>query len=207
MMQYVWILLALMAIALLAIGDRNAKWLTGLVMAILLASRIWFIADDLRIERSMQEAFSRSSNVVEAAQPFLANGRILTDQIKQRLAKDATIPEAVRALPGNALIVSNQGQLLGYISGRPVRTLPLPSESDLSEPTRRLDQVFRDMHSHRPVYIVLVPDNRIVRSPDGIAWQEKIMGRLPERYEVIRTEVNLLVLRVPPPTAGMKSQP
>jgi hypothetical protein len=207
MMQYVWFLLALMAIALLAIGDRNTKWLAGLVIAILLASRLGFIANDLRIERSMQEAFSRSNNVVEAARPFLANGRILTEQIKQRLAKDATIPDAVRALPSDALIVSNQGPLLGYLSGRPVRMLPLPSESDLSEPTRRLDQVFADMHSHRPVYLVLVPDNRIVRSPDGTAWQEKITGRLPERYEVIRKEVNLLVLRVPPPAAGTKFPP
>jgi len=207
MMQYVWFLFALMVIALLAIGDRKAKLYTGLLIAILLASRLWFIVDDLRTERAMQEAFSRSSNVVEAARPFLANGRILTDQIKQRLAKDTTIPGAVRALPSDALILSNQGQLLGYLSGRPVRTLPFTNESDLSEITSRISHVFLDMRRHRPVFIVLVPDNRIVRSPDGTAWKEKIAGRLPENYQVIRKEENLLVLRVPPPLAGMKSQP
>lgn len=201
MMQYVWILFALMVVALLALGDRKAKLLTGLLVAILLASRIWFIVDDLRTERAMQEAFSQSNNVVEAAQPFLANGWILTDQIKQRLAKDATIPATVRALPGNALILSNQGQLLAYLSGRPVRTLPFPSENDLSGVTGRVSQVFHDMRSHRPVYIVLVPDNRIVRSPDGAAWQEKIASRLPAGYEVVGREVNLLMIRAlsPPP--------
>lgn len=200
MMQYVWILFALMVVALLAMGHRKAKLLTGLLVAILLASRIWFIVDDLRTERAMQEAFSRSNNVVEAAQPFLANGRILTDQIKQRLAKDATIPAAVRALPGNALILSNQGQLLGYLSGRPVRTLPFPNENDLSGVTGRVSQVFRDMRSHRPVYIALVPDNRIVRSPDGTAWQDKIAGRLPMGYQVAGREVNLLLIRALSPT-------
>lgn len=201
MMQYVWILFALMVVALLAIGHQKTKRLTGLLVAILLAGRIWFIADDLRTERAMQEAFSRSSNVVEAAQPFLANGRILTDQIKQRLAKDATIPAAVRALPSNALILSNQGQLLGYLSDRPVRTLPFPSESDLSMVTGAVSQVFRDLRSHRPVYIVLVPDNRIVRSPDGANWQDKIASRLPMGYEVVGREVNLLIIRAlsPPP--------
>ena len=149
----------------------------------------------------MQEAFSQSNNVVEAAQPFLANGRILTDQIKQRLAKDATIPAAVRALPGDALILSNQGQLLGYLSGRPVRTLPFPSESDLSMVTGAVSQVFRDMRRDRPVYIVLVPDNRIVRSPDGTAWQDKIASRLPAGYQVVGREANLLLIRAlsPPP--------
>lgn len=201
MMQYVWLLFALMVVALLAIGNQKTKLLTGLLVAILLASRIWFIVDDLRTERVMQEAFSQSNNVVEAAQPFLANGRILTDQIKQRLAKDATIPAAVRALPGDALILSNQGQLLGYLSGRPVRTLPFPSESDLSMVTGAVSQVFRDMRRDRPVYIVLVPDNRIVRSPDGAAWQDKIASRLPVGYEVVGREANLLLIRAlsPPP--------
>lgn len=201
MMQYVWILFALIVVALLTIGDHKAKLFTGLIVAILLASRLWFIVDDLRTERTMQKAFSQNSNIVEAAQPFLANGRILTDQIKQRLAKDAAIPAAVRALPSDALILSNQGQLLTYLSGRPVRTLPFPSESDLSLVTGAVSQVFRDMRSHRPVYIALVPDNRIVHSPDGAAWQSKIASRLPVGYQVVGREVNLLLIRAlsPPP--------
>jgi hypothetical protein len=207
MMQYVWLLFALMVVALLATGDRNAKLLTGLLAAILLASRIWFIVDDLRTEHTVNEAFSQSSNVVEAAQPFLANGRILIDQIKQRLAKDATLPAAVRALPSDALILSNQGQLLAYLSGRPVRTLPFPSESDLSVVTGAVSQVFRDMRSHRPVYVVLVPDNRIVRSPDGTNWQEKIANRLPVNYQVVGRGMNLLIFLVRPPSSGGKSQP
>lgn len=207
MMQYAWILFALMVVALLAIGDRKAKLLTGLLVAILLASRLWFIVDDLRTERAMQEAFSQSSNVVEAAQPFLANGRILTDQIKQRLAEDETIPAAVRALPSNALVMSNQGQLLGYLSGRPVRTLPFPSESDLSVVTRAVSQVFHDMRSHRPVYIVFVPDNHIVRSPAGANWQDKIASRLPTEYQVVGSDVNLLIFHAPSPAYEVKSQP
>ncbi|CAH1087217.1 glycosyltransferase family 39 protein [Candidatus Nitrotoga sp. 1052] len=207
MMQYVWILFALMVVALLALGDRKAKLLTGLLVAILLASRLWFIVDDLRTEHTMQEAFSRSTNIVEAAQPFLANGRILTDQIKQRLAKDATIPAAVRALPGDALILSNQGQLLAYFSGRPVRTLPFPSESNLSIVTGAVSQVFRDMRRNRPVYVVLVPDNHIVRSPDGANWQDKIASRLPVGYQVVGREVNLLIFLAHPPSNGVKSQP
>ncbi len=200
MMQYVWILFALMVVALLAIGDRKAKLLTGLLVAILLASRLWFIVDDLRTERTMQEAFSRSDNVVESAQPFLANGRILTDQIKQRLAKDTAIPAAVRALPSDALILSNQGPLLGYLSGRPVRMLPFSSENDLSGVTGRVSQVFRDMRRHRPVYIVLVPDNRVVRSTDAANWQNKITSRLPRDYRVVGKSANLLVFHVPPPS-------
>ncbi|OYY94856.1 MAG: hypothetical protein B7Y41_04680 [Hydrogenophilales bacterium 28-61-23] len=199
MMQYAWLLFALMLVALLATGERKAKLLAGLLVAVLLASRLWFIADDLRTERAIQAAFSRSDNVVEAAHPFLENGRILTDQIKQRLAEDETIPAAIRALPGNALVLSNQGPLLGYLSGRPVRMLPFSSETDLSDVTSRVSRLFRDMHSHRPVYIALVPDNRIVRSPDGAVWQAKIASRLPEQYQVIRKEANILVLHVSAP--------
>lgn len=205
MMQYVWILFALMVVALLAIGNRKTKLITGMIVAILLASRLWFIIDDLRTERTMQEAFSQNGNVVEAAQPFLTNGRILTDQIKQRLAKDSAIPAAVRALPGDALILSNQGPLLGYLSGRPVRMLPFPGENDLSGITVRVSQVFRDMHRHRPVYIVLVPDNRIVHSPDATNWQSKIASKLPADYQLLARDVNLLIFLVPSPDDGVKS--
>jgi hypothetical protein len=200
MMQYVWILFALMVVALLAIGNRKTKLIAGLLLAVLLASRLWFIVDDLRTERTMQVAFSENGNVVEAAQPFLTNGRILTDQIKQRLAKDSAIPAAVRALPGNALILSNQGPLLGYLSGRPVRMLPFSSENDLPGVTGRVNQVFRDMRRHRPVYIVLVPDNRVVRSTHAANWQNKIISRLPRDYRVVGKSANLLVFHVPPPS-------
>jgi len=205
MMQYVWILFALMVVALLAIGNRKTKLITGLIVAILLASRLWFIVDDLRTERTMQEAFSQNGNVVEAAQPFLTNGRILTDQIKQRLAKDTAISAAVRTLPSDALILSNQGPLLGYLSGRPVRMLPFSSENDLSGVTGRVSQVFRDMRRQRPVYIVLVPDNRIVRSPDAANWQNKIASKLPADYQVVTRDVNLLIFLVPSPDDGVKS--
>lgn len=206
MMQYVWILFALMVAALLATGHARARVLTALLVAVLLASRLWFIFDDLRTERSMQVAFSRSSNVVDAARPFLANGRILTNQIKQRLAQDPALPAALRTLPGDALILSNQGQLLGYLSGRPVRTIPLPSESDLSDITSRVSQVFRDMRRHRPVYLVVVPDNRIVRSPDGLDWQNRIASRLPANYQVVARDVNLLIFLASPPAPRPESR-
>jgi hypothetical protein len=179
--------------------------LTGLLLAVLLASRIWFIVGDLRTEHAMQVAFSRNSNVVTAAQLFIANGRILTDQIKQRLAKDAAIPAAVRALPSDAFIASNQGQLLGHLSGRPVRMLPFGNESDLSGVTSRINQVFREMHKVRPVYLIFVPDNRIVRSPDAVDWQNKIASKLPTGYQLVGRDVNLLIFLAPAPSYGVKS--
>ena len=85
--------------------------------------------------------------------------------------------------------------------------LPFSSESDLSGVTSRVNQVFRDMRSHRPVYIVLVPDNRIVRSPDGADWQNKIASRLPTDYQLVGRDVNLLIFLVPAPPGSVKSQP
>lgn len=207
MMQYAWVLLALAVAALLAIGNPKARLVTGLLVAILLASRLWFIFDDLRTERAMQEAFSANENVVEAAQPFLANGRILTDQIKQRLARDEAPPSALRELPANALILSNQGQLLGHLSGRPVRTIPFTNENDLSDITRRVSQIFQDMHTNRPVYIAFVPDNRIVRSVNAMRWQAHIKSGLPMNYELVDSDVNLLLLRALPPNNRTGSRP
>ena len=202
MMQYVWILLAVTVVALLAIGDRKAPLAAGLLVAILLASRIGFIVEDLRTQRTMQEAFSRSSNIVEAARPFLADGRILTDQIKRRLAEDGAIPAAIRALPGDALILSNQGQLLGYLTGRPVRTVPFAGASNLSGVRNGVAQVFHDMRRDRPVFLVFVPDNRIVRDPDAHTWQAQVRSGLPADYALVASDTNVLVLRAFPPSPG-----
>jgi hypothetical protein len=200
MMQYAWILYAVGIIALLSVGNSRAKLGTGLVVGLLLASRLWFIANDLLIEREMQVAFSQNGSVVAAAQPFLANGRILTDQIKQRLAKDDTIPNALRDLPPNALILSNQGPLLGYLSGRPVRMIPFPSATDMSSVINRVAQVFRDMHTDRPVYIAFVPDNRLVRSSTALEWQAAIQIGLPTEYQLVAREVNLMIVQPPSPS-------
>jgi hypothetical protein len=202
MMQYAWILLAILILLLLAIGARRASLFAGVVVASLLASRIFFIASDIRAEREVQEAFARHENVVEAAQAFISSGRLLTDQIKQRLTTDPAIPAAVRGLPPHALILSNQGQLLSYLSGRPVRTLPLPSISDLSTVQSRVSQVFREMKSDRPVYVVFVPDNRIVRMPDAKGWQAVIADRLRADFRVVGAETNVLVMQASKPTGS-----
>ncbi len=199
MMQFAWLLLAVTLVTLLALGGRVARLALALVVAILLTSRLWFIVDDLRVERAMQQAFAENTSVVEAARPFLTDGRILTDQIKQRLAQDASIPAAIQALPENALILSNQGPLLGYLASRPVRTLPLPSVTDLSAVSGRITQVFHEMRGDRPVYLVFVPDNRIVRDPESRHWQSMITSGLTLHHRVVGSDSNHLIILVSPP--------
>lgn len=199
MMQFAWLLLSVTLVTLLALGGLKVRLALALVVAILLVSRLWFIVDDLRVEHAMQQAFAQNTSVVEAARPFLTDGRILTEQIKQRLAQDAAIPAAIQALPKNALILSNQGPLLGYLAARPVRALPLPSVTDLSSVIERVTQVFHEMRGDRPVYLVFVPDNRVVRDPAGMHWQSTITGGLPAHYQVVGAGINHLIILVPPP--------
>lgn len=195
MMQFAWIVLTLTVLAALGYGNSTAKNVVGLVFAVLLASRMWFIADDMRLERDLNRTFLATPDIAAAARPFVNSGRILTNQIRPALARDAAVASTVRSLPEDALILSNQGPLLGLLSDRSVRTIPSPIAGGFPAIANRVDQVFHDMHRDRPVFLVLVPDNGILHSIDHTDWKKMVVQQLPPTYLEISRGDNILVLR------------
>lgn len=197
MMQYVWLLLAITIVVLHTTSKRAIRVMAALAVLALLSSRIWFIADDLRSETQMKEAFTRNNDVTKAAQPFLDNSRILTDQIKWALVRDGEIPAKLSQLPAEALIISNQGQILSLISGRAVRTVSIPSQTDLAPVIDRVRQVVQSTQRHRPVYLAIVPDNRSVHTPDASEWKQRLVRQLPKEYQIVGEGVNLIIFGSP----------
>lgn len=199
MMQFAWMLLALLVLAALGLAGRPARIALAIVVTVLLGSRLWFIADDLQRERMLQQAFFASPDIAVAAQPLLAGNPVLTSQIRPALARDASLAAAVRALPEGALILSNQGPLLGHVSGRTVRMIPSPDAEGVAAIATRVNNIFRDMRTNRPVYLVLVPDNRLLHSIDQPDWKRMVQAQLPPRFGETGEGVNFLVLRAEPP--------
>lgn len=194
MMQFAWMLIALLMLAVLGFDSRPARIAMAIGVAVLLGSRLWFIADDLQRERAMQQALLASPDIAVAAQPLMADNRVLTSQLRPALARDASLVAAVRALPDGALILSNHAPLLGHVSGRTVRMIPSPYAGGFAEIAARVDRVFRDMRTDRAVYLVLVPDNRTLRSIDHPDWKRMVRAQLTHRFRETDEGVNFLVL-------------
>jgi len=205
--QYSWLILAAVALAASPPAPRALSASLAAALVLAAGARMWFIHDDLRSERELAKAFEAQPAIVEAATPHTATGRILTDRIKHRLVADEALRREVAKLPDGALIASNQGQLLGWLTDRSVRTLALKSLDDLSSMASALDHAVRTMRSDRPVYLVLVPDNLIVRAPQGAAWKEAFERAMPATWQTMAKDTNLLIVAVRPASAGKDLRP
>lgn len=200
--QYSWLALAAFALASSPPLPKAIAMLLAAMLVCAVGTRLWFVYDDLNTEHQLAKAFESQQNIVEAARPHAATGRILTDRIKHRLVADDTIRREIARLPESALIASNQGQLLGWLTDRNVRTLPLKTLDDPSPLVASIDHAVQLMQSGRPVYLALVPDNMIIRAAHGSAWKETFEKVMPANWHTVAKHTNLLIVEVRRPGAA-----
>lgn len=194
MMPYTWLLYAILILALFGVHKRYGAILAGGLAGLMLAGHVVFIATDVLLQKEIKAAFARADTVIDAANQLEQMDVVLTPHIKRKIAQDAVVAQAIRALPEGALIFSNAGPLLAYIGSRPVRTLESAGIETLTDMVAELDRLSPHVQGRRPVYVAFVPNNRLVHDPLSSRWQDYIVERLPGRYGVAHKSGNLLIM-------------
>jgi len=170
--QYTWLILALVAIAWSTI-----KWqrqiigtLAGVaVIFALISSQGYFI-----FEFSQKKPFSR-----------------------KLLLSDEELFSTVRAIPDNALIVTN---LVGYLkleTGKHVRNLEISGMPDAGAYMKNLSITLEDIakNTNRPVYGVILPIDAFLKPEHDGRWQDIFLGTLPNDFTLLRRTKHMLLIQ------------
>lgn len=192
-MPYSWVALAVMIWALRphrTVAFRFAQISTVIFVfagLFLLAGRLNNIWADLVREAAIQSAVD-TYGYAGAADQF--PGAVLTNHIKQNTSRDHILINLLKNLPADAHIVSNHGPILSLASGRHIRRFA-PTPENLEELV-----VIRPQLGGRPLVLVIIPSNEILRGPQAVTWQENVLNRLGAGYEILLKTKNFLVVRL-----------
>lgn len=170
--QYTWLILALIAIAVGAIKWKRhtiGAFAVAVILFSLLASQSYFIYD-----------FSQRK----------PNGRKL-------LLADEELLGTVRAIPDNALIVTNLVGFLKLETGKHVRNLEISGMPDIRTYAENLSNALEDVaqKTNRPVYGVMLPLDRFMTPALADIWQDVVLGTLPNNFILLRRTKHMLLVR------------
>lgn len=192
-MPYSWVALTAATWSLhpaSASAGKPMRIRTGVLLAaglLLLGGRIDGILTNLQREAEIQKLVD-SEGLAAAA--TLLPGIVLTNRIKQNASRDRVLLDLLKALPSNAHIISNFGSVLSLESGRHIRSFDLNTKN-IAELLR-----IRAHLSGKPLILVLIPTNVILRSPTANTWQDDTLREIGSEYETLLKTSTVLVLRI-----------
>ena len=191
-MPYSWMVLTLAILAFpTAKYPHNNPWLIAFV-AVLLTTRIAYAVTDLRKELRLQNVLTGHDDITVAVEN-VDQETLLTDALRLAVAEDHALSAAIRALPGNAFLVSNNGCLLRITTGRRVRTVELSTLADTDRFLAQIADALPHLPADRPVFAVVCLTNGIARGDNPRQWKRYLLEHLsPIMSDVTQTPTALL---------------
>jgi hypothetical protein len=159
---------------------------TGLA---LLTARTAFIQDDLQREMAVLRAGQNTDEWSRIAEQV--PGVILTNYIKFELSRDKALLGYLQDRDDQPYLLSNFAAVIRLETGLPVRNFDFSHDS-LSALGELDDRLGR-----RPMLLVVAASNAMLRDPDEVDWQAKILRGLPMTYQVKQRTPNLLMVELP----------
>lgn len=195
-MQYSWLV---MAICVMLTANRAERLdhkmvaIVVIVVGLLFVGRVNYWVGEWRREALIQQAL-RSEAYPERAMAKLPDvSWVMTNQLKLSLFRDEKLARQVRRLPYDAYIISNYADVLKITTERAVRGLDsvVPAEA-----RRLLENVLDHFGKNRPVYVLLFPNNRMLKEAPKQDWARNYLDPLPQGFSIVcRTPGMLLLAR------------
>lgn len=191
--SFTWVLYPLSLITFNLEQNDSRNIFSVALGALILSSHLSYISDDIKKTQEVLTALNQAPDIAAAAHSEIGKYKIITDEINFKLAKDPEVINGINNIPKNALVTSNVGGLLRRLTLLPIRSFDFDARK-LQETSLAIGDMANSTLPGRPFYLVILPDNEIVRILDASNWKEHIAKLLiPQGFQVILSKNNIIV--------------